>query len=206
MYRDDRDAMLVRLDQLSRERESLSSSSTAMREEIIQLRQALSRQPTGNPYRGMVQYGPGERAALGAHTLEAFPVWAVAILHIFTFGLFSLIWFGLQHGRMPRAAHDDPSAGTAIGFQFIPFFNYYWIFFNPLRLCDRLNLQFKLRQMNEEAPRGLVMAASVGSVIPYFNFLIAFPVLFCIANCMMQASINKIVEAGPVRLDAPDHA
>src|SRR3954463_10826224 len=132
MYRDDQNAMVLRLEQLSKENEA----TQAMREEIMELRRAVSSQPTGNPYSQFTKIGPGERAALGNHALEAFPVWAVGILHFVTFGLFSLIWFGIQQGRLPRAAQNDPSTGQAIGFTFIPFYNLYWIFFSPLRLCE----------------------------------------------------------------------
>ena len=51
--------------------------------------------------------------------------------------------------------------GKAIGFQFIPYFGHYWIFFSSLRLADRLNFQLKLRGRRERAPKGLLIGACV---------------------------------------------
>src|SRR5438874_12371470 len=67
----------------------------------------------------------------------SFPVVAVILLHYVTCGIFPLIWLNLMHGKLPRVRADDPSAGKAIGFCFIPFFNLYWIFFTYRRLCLR---------------------------------------------------------------------
>jgi hypothetical protein len=69
------------------------------------------------------------------HHLTSFPVPVVILLHYLTCGLFSLIWLNLLHGKLPRVRSDDPSAGRAIGFCFIPFFNLYWIFFTYRYVC-----------------------------------------------------------------------
>jgi hypothetical protein len=136
---------------------------------------------------------------LGAHQLDYFPVWAAGILHFISFGLFSVIFYGIQQGRMPRAAHNDPSTGQAIGFQFIPFFNLYWTFFSPLRLCDRITLQYRLRGRSDEAPKGMVLASAVVSMIPYVNFL-SLMILWTISTCLLQYKINQLIALGPVEL------
>jgi len=125
MYRDDRDAMLSRIDALAKTEEL----NEAMKRELLELRRAASMTPAGDPYVNWQSLGPAERALLGQHQLEAFPVWAAGLLHFVTFGLFSVIFYGIQQGRMARAAQNDPSTAQAIGFTFIPFFWYYWIFF-----------------------------------------------------------------------------
>jgi hypothetical protein len=196
MYRDDRNAMVLRLEQLSKE----NQATQALREEIVQLRRAVSMSPAGNPYMPWSKLGPGERIALGAHQLEKLPVWAVGILHFVTFGLFSLIWFGLQQGKMPRAAYNDPSAGEAIGFSFIPFYNLYWLFFSPMRLCDRVTLQYRLRGRSDQAPKGVMLSAAIVGVIPYIGIL-ALPTLWLIASCLLQNDINRLVDLGAVGLD-----
>lgn len=195
MYRDERDAMLTRLDALSKT-EELNES---LQRELLELRRAASMTPAGDPYLNPQVLGPAERVTLGAHQLESFPVWAAGLLHFVSFGLFSVIFYGIQQGRMPRAANNDPTTGQAIGFQFIPFFNLYWTFFNPLRLCDRITLQYRLRGRNDSAPRGMVLAAAVVSMIPYIN-LLSLLVLWTIATCLLQHSINKLVELGPVEM------
>lgn len=195
MYRDERDAMLTRLDALNRTEEM----NEALRRELLELRRAASMQPAGDPYLNPQQLGPAERVALSAHRLESFPVWAAGLLHFITFGLFSIIFYGIQQGRMPRASHNDPTTAQAIGYQFVPFFNLYWTFFNSLRLCDRITFQYRLRGRDGGAPRGLVLAAATCSMIPYVNVL-SLLVLWTIAVCLLQHKINRLNELGPVEL------
>ncbi|HMD54201.1 MAG TPA: DUF4234 domain-containing protein, partial [Phycisphaerae bacterium] len=76
--------------------------------------------------------------ANSGHQLTSLPVALVILLHYMTCGIFPLIWLNLMHGKLPRIRPDDPSAGKAIGFCFIPFFNLYWIFFTYRRLCLRI--------------------------------------------------------------------
>jgi hypothetical protein len=196
MYRDDRDAMVARLDALAK----TEQQNEAMKQELLELRRALATTPQGDPYTSLQGIGPGERAMLAQHQLEAFPVWAAGLLHLLTFGLFSIIFYGIQQGRLPRAARNDPTTAQAIGYQFIPFFNLYWIFFSPMRLCDRITLQYQLRGQSDEAPKGLVLASAVVSVIPYFGFL-SIPILWTIATCMLQAKINKLIALGPLQVE-----
>jgi hypothetical protein len=195
MYRDDREALVSRVESLSR----VETQNEALRKELLELRRVVASSSIGgDPYRDLHAIGPGEREVLGAHQLESFPVWAAAILHLATFGLFSLVFYGIQQGRLPRVTHDDPTASKAIGYSFIPFFNVYWLFFNTLRLCDRVTLQYRLRGRSEEAPRGLVLSASVVSVVGFFGFFLSLFTLWPIATCMLQHRINQLVKLGPM--------
>lgn len=195
MYRDDREALVSRVESLSR----VEAQNEALKKELLELRRsAASGTMGGDLYRDLRGVGPAEREMLGAHQLESFPVWAVGLLHLATFGLFSLIFFGIQHGRMPRVAHDDPTAGKAIGYSFIPFFNVYWLFFNTLRLCDRVTLQYRLRGRSEEAPRGLMLSSSVVSVVGFLGLFFSVFTLWPLASCLLQYRINRLIELGPV--------
>ena len=107
-----------------------------------------------------------------AHQLASFPVAVVILLHFFTCGVFSLIWLGLMHGKLPKVRSDDPSAGRAIGFCFIPFFNLYWIFFSYRRLCLRLDEQRGLYGLTPGNLRGLATTNCIFQVIPGINVLI----------------------------------
>lgn len=126
--------------------------------------------------------------------LQRFPVALTVLLHFVTLGIFTHIYFAVQHGRLPRVAHDDFGGGQAFGFLCIPLFNFYWIFNYWLRLCDRLDLQYRLREEPPRAPRGLAMAASIFAVIPYINLLLYFPLLAPILAGMLQARINELAE------------
>lgn len=143
-----------------------------------------------------------ERARLANHTIEPFPVWAVVVLNILTLGIFNLIHFGLMHDKLPQAANNDPSAGKAIGFQFIPVFWMYWIFFSSLRLCDRLTLQLRLRGIQDSAPRGFIMATCILSVIPYIGWFIAAPIMWTIGVGLLQSTVNKVARLSPTQWDA----
>ncbi|WP_437644680.1 hypothetical protein [Sorangium sp. So ce362] len=68
-----------------------------------------------------------------------------------------------------------------------------WIFWNGLRLCDRVNLQCRLRGMPDGVPRGLVIAACVARVIPYIQ-LLAGPITWLFVAIAMQRTVNRIVE------------
>lgn len=210
MYRDDQEALQQRADALTREAERLRQENEAMR-------QAVGRMAPVAPTTGMTVALPPnaayqlvdlrmlpleERARLAAHSVRPFPVWLVGLLNVLTFGLFPLIHFGMLHDRLPRASHNDPSAGKAIGFQFIPYFNLYWVFFSALRLCDRLTLQLKLRGRTARAPRGLALAACVLTVIPYVNVLIGIPILWTITVCMLQSTVNQVAQLSPSEWDA----
>ena len=201
MYRDDRDAIRHQLEVTNREADTLRLENDAMRNELLALRRGeVSPQLLGPSVyaQSVAHLTPGDRAAMSHHQLEAFPVWATAILHVLTFGLFSLIHFGRVHGRLPRAMDNDPSTGRSIGFTFIPYFNLYWIFFNSIRLTERLNLQLRLRNERPQAPGGLMVACSVLTLIPYVNIAIAIPILWTIGVCLLQSAVNRVAELGPV--------
>ncbi|HUJ59164.1 MAG TPA: hypothetical protein VLX92_11750 [Kofleriaceae bacterium] len=207
MYRDDGEALLRKAESAAAEAERLERENVAMRAEVARIQ--AGRVPTtfGMAFpvyqlRDVAMLPLGERARLAQHAVRPFPVWLVGILNVLTLGLFPLIHFGMLHDRLPRAAHNDPSAGKAIGFQFIPYFNLYWIFFSALRLCDRLTLQAKLRRQPFGAPRGLVVAACVLTVIPYINFFIGIPIVWTIAVCLLQSTVNKVAALDPAVWDA----
>lgn len=153
----------------------------------------------GPPSMDLIGYGnpaavPEElRLALRQHSLERFPAGLAVLLHFLTFGLFSLIHYGLQHDKLPRARQDDPSGGKAIGFSFIPWFNLYWMIFNPLRLTDRINFQSHLRNKGDVVPKWIVMMASILSVIPYVNILFGIPV-WGAAVYALQSGINELAD------------
>lgn len=198
MFRDEREAMAQKLDVLDREAEALRADNAAMREQLLAVSRGAGITPsTVDVYRtDLAYFDAGTRAALQHHQLTSFPVALLAVLNIVTFGLFPLIWLGLSHDRLPKAHENDPSSGKAIGFAFIPYFNLYWVFFSSLRLCDRINLQLRLRGLPERIPRGLVLATAICSVIPYVNILIGLPILWTITVCFYQRAINRLVVAG----------
>lgn len=207
MYRDDQEAALQRAETATRENDQLKRENEAMR-------QALVQQPSAPPTYAMMQptaiyphldprFLPlPERARLAQHTLRPFSPVAAVILNFITFGLFGFFYYSAKHDRMPVAATNDPSAGKAIGFQFIPYFNLYWMFFNNRRLCDRLDLQLRLRGLPNAAPKGLATAACILTLIPYIGWAIAWLFLWPIVTARLQSTINRVAALPPTQFDA----
>jgi hypothetical protein len=195
MFRSDRDALAGEVDDLRAENERLRAENEAMRKDILARRAEPARTiPGGNVYQSHgAELSSGERAALREHTLEAFPLWALILLSILTLGIFPFIHFGLMHGRLPRADTSDPTAAKAIGFWFIPYFNIYWLFFSPLRLVDRVNLQYAVRDLPEPVARNLAIAAGVMTMIPYLGMVVG-PIVWLVAAYRLQKAVNHLAE------------
>ena len=102
---------------------------------------------------------------------------------------------------MPKTRHGDPSAGKAIGFLFIPFFNLYWSFFTSLRLVDRVNQQ-RLARGLPSTMRGFTLTVCILSIIPYVNY-VNFLIIWPIWTGLMQGSVNELVAATAQALALP---
>ncbi len=147
-------------------------------------------------------YAAGRRAPSAApvrrrgHGLAAstndVPVAVAILLHYVTLGIFTFIWLNLMHGKICRVRKDDPSAGRAVGFCFIPLFNLYWIFFTYRRLCLRIDEQRDLYGLAPGNLCGLATATCIFKVIPYINTLFGFTILTPVFLGMMQASVNEL--------------
>jgi hypothetical protein len=96
-----------------------------------------------------------------------------------------------MHGKLPQNRRDDPSAGKAIGFCFIPFFNLYWFFFTYLRLYDRIDEQRSLHGLPPAGVKPLAVIALIFGIIPYIGILsqiFLFPIFFGI----LQSKVNDL--------------
>ncbi|MBM3779819.1 MAG: hypothetical protein FJW23_16520 [Acidimicrobiia bacterium] len=126
--------------------------------------------------------------------VESFSVGGAIALHYVTIGIFTILYYGLRHSKLPRIRPDDFGGGKAIGFLFIPFFNFYWLFPFWLRLADRVNFQFRLRNQPPPVSRGLVLAATIIQVIPYVGFfwwLVFGPIVIG----QLQGALNALARA-----------
>ncbi len=106
-----------------------------------------------------------------------FPTVGAVILGIVTINIFAVIYYGLKHSKLPRIKSDDFGAGRAIGFIFIPFFNFYWIFVFWGRLADRINLQFRLRGELPPVSKGLALAIPILTLTSFIPFVGVFTAL-----------------------------
>ena len=128
------------------------------------------------------------------HSLKTFPTALVILLHYVSLGIFTTVWLNLMHGKMPRIRADDPSAARAIGFLFIPFFNFYWVFFTYHRLCVRINEQRARAGLVGRVPTGLAITMCIVMLIPYVG-VVCFLVLAPIFAGIVQSRVNELVRA-----------
>ncbi|MCF7928195.1 MAG: DUF4328 domain-containing protein [Spirochaetales bacterium] len=102
---------------------------------------------------------------------------AVYLAVILPFSIVSTVFGCIWHYK--NWAFVDPdlrktSPGKAVGFSFIPFFNFYWVFVTLIGLWDGLN-EMKKRYPQEDSvslPRGIPIAIAVCilvSMIPVLN-------------------------------------
>ena len=137
---------------------------------------------------------PDERKAYGQHTLNRFPTWLVVVLHFLTLGIFTFIYQGLKLSKLPLVRNNDFGAGKGIGYNFIPFYNYYWNFRFVNAINDRLNFQLRLRGDRKRSPTGLGIACNVLWVIPLYGFVVTWIVLMPIMSAYMQSATNRLLD------------
>lgn len=147
--------------------------------------------PQPQPTYGYVA-GPGPQ-------VNEFSTAGAVFLSIFV-PFFSLIFYGIVHGQLPRRRSDDPTTGKAIGFMFIPFFNIYWMCFFWVRLCTRINDEQMRVGQPPTAPRGLIIAMlwmMLGMFIPLLNILVmlALAVMSIVFIAQLQGSLNSLARA-----------
>ena len=149
-----------------------------------------TRRPTGKRRGARVAARrPAMASVSNEHRLQSYSVAVVVVLHYVTMGFFTTIWLNLMHGRMPKVRPNDPSAGKAIGFLLIPFFNIYWFLFIHLRLCDRINEQRKLRDLEPNVPRVLAIAL-------WASGLLGMALVFCLPFLPWLGSVLLFVIMG----------
>ncbi|HEU4965267.1 MAG TPA: hypothetical protein VFV52_15670 [Bacilli bacterium] len=145
-----------------------------------------------NPAFNLGTLSEQQKANYMRHTFTNFPTVLVIVLHFLTGGIFSFIYLGLKHSQVPMIKANDFSAGKAIGFMFIPFFNLYWIFMFHVRLVNRINLQFRLRGQQEALSTGFAITVLILSFIPFVNLInvILYPVLIG----QIQSACNRLAD------------
>ena len=147
-----------------------------------------------------------ERAAWRQHRFEStFAPAAAVVCSILTANAFFVINYSLKHGKLPKVANDDPSAARALGFLFIPLFNFYWVFFTWTRLARRLDLQFALRGQPKPVGTALPITicivflltvfggqarAEIGAGMWMLNWLVFIPIY----AWKLQCAINRLVD------------
>ena len=166
---------------------------------------------TGNPYVDDISHwDAAARAPFLQHRLTHFDTAGAVVLGIITLNVFAVIYHGLKFSRLPRVRADDFTAGRAIGFLFIPFFNFHWIFVYWTRLAQRMNFQFKLRNLPPPVSAGLGIAVAILTILSILpglgiataavNWLILVPIL----SAQIQSAANQLAYWGAAAGTVPN--
>jgi hypothetical protein len=136
---------------------------------------------------------PQEREAYKQHLLSpGMAPWLVVVLSAITIGIFGTVYHQLKQSRLPVVKPDDPGAGKAIGFLFIPFFNLYWYFVVWRRLADRLNFQYRLRGLPPPIDRSQMTIAQVVALV--FNVFFVGWIWVLVFAARIQSASNQLAE------------
>lgn len=185
--------MALQNEDLRREVEKLRAENGALRHAISTSVPSSLPMASRGVYRNeALALSEVERVALGVNGLQHFPVWLAVVLHVLTFGVFSVIYYAGQGGKLPEIEPADPSPQKALLYFLLPYFNLYWLFAFPTRLADRINFQLRLRGEAPMISQALVVACSLSTA------LVLVPFFWIFAVIQMQQAINRIVELGPV--------
>ena len=114
---------------------------------------------------------------------------------------------GLKHGKLPKVKSNDPGAGKAIGFWFIPFFSLYWIFPLWVGLSDRINFQYRLRGARTPISRDFAIWTNIvylSGILLGVTYLVGI-IMWLVLIGQQQAAVNRLVkgEVQAVPLTAP---
>ena len=128
----------------------------------------------------MKQSAPATPSTAGAQVLTTSPALQVGknrfvstplLLSVVTFGIYGLVWLYKIHNEMLNHTGDRSiSPGAAIGFLFIPIFNFFWLIyllFHVPGLIKSMEVQDNI-PMSEQTNAGLI---GVIGLIPLVNIL-----------------------------------
>ena len=124
---------------------------------------------------------------------KQFSPWLAVFLNIITLWIFGFFKYGFQHDYLPIIKKNDFWSWKAIWFMFIPFFNFYWMFVLRIKLANRINLQYKIRNKELPISKWLVITTLILNFIPYLNYISIF-ILQSIVVYQIQTAINGLVE------------
>jgi hypothetical protein len=114
------------------------------------------------------------------------------------------VWhYAINESKRLKLTPTIETPGMAIGYLFIPFYNFYWVFKSYGKISNDLNAIAKAKMSNETISNGLGIGISVlclMGIIPYVGFvtgfvaIVLFPVFIyqLMAFCVRLSQINDI--------------
>lgn len=144
--------------------------------------------------------------AMIASTEEPFPGALFIVLGAFA-AIYATVVMCIMVYKMWKAIQDGharTTPGKAVGFMFIPFFNFYWVFQAYWGFSQDYNSYIERHSMaTNRLPEGLFLAYaifSVASSVPYVGMLASIPclVIFIILVVKICDAVNALQTAAPM--------
>ena len=120
--------------------------------------------------------------------------------------IISIVYCCMLHYQLWKLISKEiarTTPGKAVGFQFIPFFNFYWYFVTYYGLCQDMNDTLVRRGIQCQVSEGLGMTYAILSVICWLTLfdpsgIIALSV--GVATCIVSILFYKDVKSGAIAL------
>ncbi len=146
----------------------------------------------------------GGAASDGATFASLLP--AVGVVFILVALVAAMVWLYKAWTSVPEQMRYTDAGkwitpGQAIGYNFIPFYNLYWMFISNLGLCEAINRTLVAQGKQPKAPKGLAIAACVSQLVPYCNLLVG-PILWAVYMFMVDTARRDML-SGPQMAEAP---
>ena|ERR1019366_6002732 len=147
---------------------------------------------------------PGGASSDGAAVASFVPLFGV--LFIIAALVAAMVWLHKAWSSVPEQMRYTDAGrwitpGQAVGYNFIPFYNLYWVFVSNLGLCEAINRTLAAQGKQPRAPKGLAIAACVSQLIPYCNLLVG-PILWAVYMFMVDGARRDMLSGGAV-VDGP---
>ncbi|HEX3345018.1 MAG TPA: DUF4328 domain-containing protein [Polyangiaceae bacterium] len=112
----------------------------------------------------------------------------------------AMVWLHKSWSSVPdQMRYTDAgrwiTPGQAVGYNFIPFYNLYWVFVANLGLCEAINRTLVSQGKQPRAPKGLAIAACVSQLVPYCNLLVG-PILWAVYMFMVDGARREMMSPG----------
>jgi hypothetical protein len=143
---------------------------------------------------------PADHPAIDAAAQMATGLPALGVLLLLAGWIGAGVWLYKAWGSVPEAMRFTDAGrwitpGQAVGYMFIPFYNFYWVFVANLGLCEAVNRTLLAHGAQPRAPRGLAVAACVVHLIPYCNLLVG-PILWTTYFFMVDSARREMLQQG----------
>jgi len=144
-----------------------------------------------------VMASPDVGASDGAAVASMLPLLGLVFLVVALVA--AMVWLHKAWGSVPEQMRYTDAGrwitpGQAVGYNFIPFYNLYWVFVANLGLCEAINRTLVAQGKQPRAPKGLAIAACVSQLVPYCNLLVG-PILWAVYMFMVDGARREMLSS-----------